>query len=104
VQDLRSGDSAPVRIDGHPSPKERLKGDGMSTDELAYGEQLPAPRQRGPAFGEAGPPHAAKAEKEDAGPLDRRAEAMMGLAIVAPVLATCVAIGYSIYTVVSSSL
>ena len=76
----------------------------MSTDELAYGEQLPVPRRRGPAFGEAGPPPAAKTHKKDAGPLDRRTEAMLGLAIVIAVLAIYAVIGYSIYTVVSSTL
>ena len=74
----------------------------MSTDELAYGEQLAVPRRRGPAFGEAGPPPAAKTETEDADPLDPRTEALLALAIVISVMAAYGAIGYGLYALVTS--
>jgi hypothetical protein len=74
----------------------------MSTDELAHGEQLPVPRRRGPAFGEAGPPPAAKTHKKDAGPLDRRTEIFLALAVVIFVMAMYGAIGYGLYALVTS--
>lgn len=76
----------------------------MSTDGLAYGEQLPVPRRSGPAFGEAGPPPDVDTGNEEAGPLDRRTEAMLGLAIVASIVAAYAAVGYGVYALVSSSL
>ena len=74
----------------------------MSTDELAYGEQLPVLRRRGPAFGDAGPPPAVETEKQHAGALDRRTEAVLGLAILIPVIGVYTAIGYGIYLAVSA--
>lgn len=74
----------------------------MSTDELAYGEQLPVPRRQAPAFGEAGPPPAAKTDKKDAGPLDRRTEILLAVAIVIFVMATYGAVGYGLYALVTS--
>ena len=75
----------------------------MSTDELAYGEQLPVPRRRGPAFGDARP--LPRVEKEEPrGPLDRRTEAILALAILTPVVATYGAISYGLYALLSSSL
>ena len=72
----------------------------MSTDGLASGEQLPVPRRREPAFGHEGPPPEGEAEKETHGPLDRRTEAILGLAIVTPVVAGYGVIGYGIYALV----
>ncbi len=72
----------------------------MSTDGLASGEQLPVPRRREPAFGHEGPPPEVEAEKETHGPLDRRTEAILGLAIVTPVVAGYGVIGYGIYALV----
>lgn len=76
----------------------------MSTEELAYGEQLPISRRRGPAFGEARPSPEVEAEKETDGPLDRRTEIMLGLAIVTPVLAAYSAAGYGLYALISSAV
>ena len=76
----------------------------MSTDGFAYVEQSPAPRRREPAFGDLGPPPEVEAAKETHGPLDRRTEAILGLAIVTPALAAYGAIGYGLYALVSSSL
>ena len=69
----------------------------MSTDGLAYSEQLPVPRRPGPAFGQVGPPPEIEATKEGAGPLDRRTEVVLGLAIVIPVVAAYGAIAYGLY-------
>ena len=66
----------------------------MSTDELAHGEQLPVPRRRGLAFGEAEPPPEVAATKADTGPLDSRTEAMLAFAIVTPVVAAYSAVAY----------
>jgi hypothetical protein len=74
----------------------------MSTDELADGEQVPVPRRRGPAFGEAGPPPAAKTQEDAAGPLDPRTEALLALAIVITVMAAYGAFGYGLYALVTS--
>jgi hypothetical protein len=84
----------------------------MSTNAFAYGEQLqlPVPRQRAPAvgrkpaFGEAGPPPEVETAKETRGPLDRRTEALLGFAIVTPVLAAYGVIGYGLYALLSGSL
>ena len=75
----------------------------MSTDGLAYGEQLPVPRRRGPAFGETSPPPEVT-EPKDVGPLDRRTEAMLGLAVLIPVVVAYAAISYGVYALVSSWL
>ena len=76
----------------------------MSTNEIAYGQQLPVPRRRQPAFGDQGPPPEVEAKEEHRGPLDHRTEALLGLAIVTPVLAAYGAIGYWLYTVVTGVL
>jgi hypothetical protein len=76
----------------------------MSTDELAYGEQLTAPRRRGPAYGDAGPAPEVEARKEPAGPLDRRTEAALGLAIVTSVVGAYGATAYGLYVILSSVL
>ena len=80
----------------------------MSTGEIAYQEQerLPVPRRRGPAYGEvASPPAPAEPEKEtSAGPLDRRTEALLALAVVTPVLATYGAIAYGLYLAANAML
>jgi len=72
----------------------------MSTGDIVYGEQLPAPRRRGPAYGEvAAQPAPAEPEPETqtAGPLDRRTEGILALAIVTPVVAAYSAIAYGLY-------
>jgi len=70
----------------------------MSTGDIAYQEQLPVPRSRGPAYGEVESPTApAEPEKETAGALDRRTEAILALAIVTPVMAAYSAIAYGLY-------
>lgn len=75
----------------------------MSTNGHAYGEQLPVPRQRGPAFGDQAPlPKETRAETR--GPRDRRAEALLGVAIVIPVVVTYIVIGYGLYALGSSLL
>lgn len=69
----------------------------MSTGEIAYQEQLPVPRSRGPAYGELeSPPAPAEPEKETAGPLDRRTEAILTVAIVTPVTGAYGAIAYGL--------
>jgi hypothetical protein len=70
----------------------------MSTGDIAYQEQLPVPRRRGPAYGEvAAPPARAEPKKETEGPLDRRTEALLALAIVIPVTAAYAAIAYGVF-------
>ena len=79
----------------------------MSTGEITYQEQarLPVPRPRGPAYGEvASTPAPAEPEKEAAGPLDRRTEALLALAVVTPVLATYGAIAYGLYLAANAML
>jgi hypothetical protein len=78
----------------------------MSTTGHAYGEQLPVPRRRGPLFGHEGPSPELETEAESGtpGPLDRRTEAILGLAIVTPVMAAYVAAGYGVYALVTSVL
>lgn len=75
----------------------------MSTNGHAYGEQLPVPRQREPAFGHQVPVRE-ETKAETRGPLDRRAEALLGLAIAIPVAVTYVVIGYGLYALGSSLL
>jgi hypothetical protein len=75
----------------------------MSADEIAYGEQLPVPRRRGPAFGDARPLPRVEEKEEPRGPLDRRTEAILALAILTPVVATYGAISYGLYALVNSS-
>jgi hypothetical protein len=76
----------------------------MSTHESAFGEQLPVPRRRGPAFGDAGPSPEVEEKEEPRGSLDGRTEAMLAGAIVTPVLAIYGAIGYGLYALVGSAL
>jgi len=73
----------------------------MSTD--AYGERLPVPRRRQPAFGDLGPPPEVETEETD-GPLDGRTEAILAVAIVMSVLAAYGAIGYVLYALGASVL
>ena len=76
----------------------------MSTDGFAYGEQLPVPRRRGPAYGEAASPPKAEATEEDAGPLDSRTEAMLAFVIVSSVVAAYSAVAYGAYVALSALL
>ena len=70
----------------------------MSTGDISYQEQLPVPPRRRPAYGEVEPPRApAEPEKETAGPLDPRTEAVLAFAIVTPVMAAYGAIAYGLY-------
>ena len=74
----------------------------MSTD--AYGEQLPVPGRRGPAFGHEGPLPEVEAERETDGPLDGRTEAILAVAVVMSILAAYGAIGYGLYALGTSVL
>lgn len=78
----------------------------MSTGEIAYQEreQLPVPRHRGCAYGEAeAAPSPAQPEKETvAGRLDRHTEVILALAIVAPVIAAYSAIACGLYLAASA--
>jgi hypothetical protein len=76
----------------------------MSTGDIAYREQLPIPRRRQPAYGEAGPPPEVEASKHDAGPLDRRTEAWLAFAIVMPVIASYTGVLYGTYVALSRLL
>jgi hypothetical protein len=70
----------------------------MSSGDIAYQEQLPVPRRRGPAYGEVeSPPASAEPEKETARPLDRGSEAILAVAIVTPVMAAYGAIACGLY-------
>ena len=75
----------------------------MSSPQVIDREQVATSRRRGPAFGEAGPPPEVEAKADVADPLDGQTEAMLGFAIVTPVLAAYAAIGYGVYTLVSGS-
>jgi len=74
----------------------------MSTDGYAYGEQLPVPGRRVPAFGEPEPPPDVEAEQKVASPLDRRTEAVLAVAVVTPVVAAYGAIAYGVYALVAT--
>jgi hypothetical protein len=77
----------------------------MSTGEIAYQEreQLPVPRHRGCAYGEAeAAPSPAQPEKETVAGLDRRTEVILALAIVAPVIAAYSAIACGLYLAASA--
>ena len=76
----------------------------MSTDPLAYSQELTLPRRRGPAFGHAGPLREMEAAKEDASLLGRRTEAVLALAIVTPVIAAYGALAYGAHSALSSVL
>ena len=56
------------------------------------------PRRQGPAFGEAATlPRTEDKKPESRGPLTKRAEATLGLAIIAPTLAGYAALAYGCY-------
>ena len=59
-------------------------------------------RRHGPAFGDAGPPPELEAEKEAHATLDRRTEATLAVAIVAPVVAAYGAVAYGVYSAVNA--
>ena len=59
-------------------------------------------RRHGPAFGDAGPPPEVEAKKEVHARLDRRTEAMLAVAIVAPVVAAYGAVAYGVYSAVNA--
>jgi hypothetical protein len=67
----------------------------------ALASEVPVGRCR-PAFGDAGPPPEVEATKEANPPLDRRTEAMLAVAIVAPVVAAYGAVAYGIYSAVGA--
>jgi hypothetical protein len=71
----------------------------VSTGEIAYQQQSSARGDRRPAYGEALPPATAPArpEREAAGPLDRRSESILALAIITPVVAGYGALAYGVY-------
>jgi len=58
-------------------------------------------RRHGPAFGDVGPSPEVEAKTEAPATLDWRSEAMLGLAIVAPVVAAYGAVAYGIYSAVN---
>ena len=74
---------------------------GMSTDDLAYSEQMPLQRRRGPEFGHIGPPPETEHE-EIPDRLGRRPEAILAVAIVVPAAAAYAAIIYGLYVAVTS--
>jgi len=59
-------------------------------------------RRHGPAFGDAGPPPEGEETKEAHATLDRRTEAMLAVAIVAPVVAGYGAVAYGVYSAVNA--
>jgi len=68
-----------------------------------YDEGVVRPRQRGPAFGNAPPlPRSEEKEPESRGPLTKRAEAALGLAIVVPTTVGYVALAYGCYLAVTA--
>lgn len=69
--------------------------------EVAYREQVRVPMRAGPAFGATGLPPEVEARAEDHGPLDSRTEALLGFAIVTPMLAAYGAIAYGVYSLIS---
>ena len=75
----------------------------MSTQEQFYGEPSRAPTTRGPAFGAASPPPEEDVP-ESRGPLDRRTEAALGIAIVAPTALGYAALVYGFYVAVTALL
>jgi hypothetical protein len=74
----------------------------MSTQEQLYDEPSRAPT-RGPAFGAASPPPEEDVP-ESRGPLDRRTEAALGIAIVAPTALGYAALVYGFYLAVTALL
>ena len=75
----------------------------MSTQEQLYDERPPAPTRHGPAFGAASPPPEEDVP-EPRGPLDRRTEAALGFAIVAPTALGYVALVYGVYLALTALL
>lgn len=67
----------------------------------AIASEVPARRHR-PAFGDAGPPPEVEAKKEAHAALDRRTEAMLAIAIVAPVVAAYSAVAYGVYSAMNA--
>jgi hypothetical protein len=61
-----------------------------------------AARQRGPAFGDGGPSPEVEAKQDAHATLDRRTEAMLAVAIVAPVVAAYSAVAYGVYSAVNA--
>ena len=55
-----------------------------------------------PVFGDAGPPPEVEAKKEAHAALDRRTEAMLAIAIVAPVVAAYGAVAYGVYSAMNA--
>ena len=68
----------------------------MSTQQQLYDERSLVPGRHGPAFGAASPPPEDDVP-ESRGPLDRRTEAALGFAIVAPTALGYVALVYGLY-------
>lgn len=75
----------------------------MSTQEQLHDEHARAPSTRGPAFGVASPPPEEDVP-ESRGPLDRRTEAALGIAIVAPTALGYAALVYGFYLAVTALL
>jgi hypothetical protein len=75
----------------------------LSTQEQLYEERALAPRRHRPAFGAASPPPE-KDVPESRGPLDRRTEAAIGFAIVAPTALGYVALVYGLYLALTTLL
>ena len=75
----------------------------MSTQQQVYTERSRAPSTRGPAFGAASPPPEEEAP-ESRGPLDRRTEAALGIAIVTPTALGYAALVYGLYLAVTALL
>jgi hypothetical protein len=68
-----------------------------------YDEGVLQPRRRGPAFGQAAAlPRTEEKEPESRGPLTKRAEAALGLAIVVPTTAGYAALAYGCYLAVTT--
>jgi hypothetical protein len=75
----------------------------MSTHEQLYDEQSRATSTRGPAFGAASPPPE-EVVPESRGPLDRRTEAALGIAIATPTALGYAALVYGLYLAVTALL
>jgi len=78
-------------------------GRGLSTQQQLYDERSLAPGRHGPAFGAASPPPEEDVP-ESRGPLDRRTEAALGFAIVAPTALGYVALVYGLYLALTAVL
>ena len=104
---LRAAQWAPMGLTAAPSPTKVRPGKQgrkrLSTHEQLRDERPPAPRRHGPAFGTASPPPEEDAP-ESRGPLDRRTEAALGFAIVAPTALGYVALVYAFYLALTALL